>query len=368
MAIRKTMRTVAVACAVTTLGLAGCGVGSEGGVARGEAAQTEPAKGETVQARAASLYRGVLEDPARYFDSLRDEDRAKGTQFSYALVAAAKGDLPVLLVRATGPEDSWNGVAEIIPLMVDGDAQEIIPAVHSYTDGVAGAGGFRWELDASRYGDGLIWSETSSGSGEGTIRRLIWDGSRWDERLVCDTQVGDDSGLQRVAHDEMVEIPWVELSLDDPDMSQVDALANGAWEPTGIERDATLRDVAEGMSLTVLEGTVHWLDACEIAELQGVENPDSAADGGPKRAVIVLDSPCEVTAMNGDGTGERTGEAKMVLIDAGNTEELWGAYKDERVTIAVDSSRMIWPSDASLPLGEPRVLNGGVLVLAASRA
>lgn len=161
-------RWVVVAGMAATLGLAGCTgapaqtQGSQAGSASSAPAQKSP------EQKAAALYREVLANPMEYFDHLED-GRAEGVAFEYALVDATNDEIPELLVRASGPAEQWNGVSEVMAFSVSDDGDELIVPSVWLNEGVAGTGGFRGAVFASSYGDGLLVSETSSGTGEGTV-------------------------------------------------------------------------------------------------------------------------------------------------------------------------------------------------------
>ncbi len=92
-----------------------------------------------------------------------------------------------------------------------------------------------------------------------------------------------------------------------------------------------------------------------IADLQGVENPNPTTGDLAMHALLQLDEATTLTAVNGDGMGTSEREASFVLLDRDTSELDWGGYQGQHVTVAVDPSVMMWPSDTSLPMGSPRV-------------
>ena len=363
-------RWVVVAGMAATLGLAGCTgapaqtQGSQAGSASSVPAQKSP------EQKAAALYREVLANPMEYFDHLED-GRAEGVAFEYALVDATNDEIPELLVRASGPAEQWNGVFEVMAFSVSDDGDELIVPSVWLNEGVAGTGGFRGTVFASSYGDGLLVSETSSGTGEGTVWRYTWDGEIRPQRIVCETQVGDDSLVTRVADEEFVTIDWTSYSSDKTDLDELEdiaALEVGEWESTAERAGKDPADAAREFGLVVLTGTVHALDDQGIADLQGVENPNPTTGDLAMHALLQLDEATTLTAVNGDGMGTSEREASFVLLDRDTSELDWGGYQGQHVTVAVDPSVMMWPSDTSLPMGSPRVGRGGVIVLAVDDA
>lgn len=367
MEVKRAAHVAVVVGMAAVLGLAGCtGAPAPDQGSQAGPAQSEPAK-KTVEQKAAELYRGVLADPMAYFGHLEEQGLAEGVSFEYALVEATGDDVPELLVRASGTSDLWNGIMEIMPFAVSDDGSELVVPSVWLNEGVAGAGGFRGSVSASAYGDGLLVSETSSGSGEGTVWRYTWDDAARPQRIVCDTQIGSDSMAARLVENELVTIDWVSYAPGKTDLDELEdvaALEAGEWKPTEdlLEKDPA--DAARELGLIVLTGSVHQLDNQGIADLQGVENPNPGSTGLGMSAVLQLDGPTTVTAMSGDGMGSREGEAKLVMLDREASELDWGGYQGQHMTVAIDPTLLRWPSDTSLPLGEPSVARGGVAVLA----
>lgn len=367
MKVKRAAHMAVVAGMAAVLGLAGCsGAPAPDQGSQAGSAQSEPAK-KTVEQKAAELYRGVLADPMAYFGHLEEQGLAEGVSFEYALVEATGDDVPELLVRASGTSELWNGIMEVLPFTVSDDGSELVVPSVWLNEGVAGAGGFRGSVSASAYGDGLLVSEASSGSGEGSVWRYTWDDAARPQRIVCDTQVGSDSMATRLVEDEFVAIDWASYDPVETDLDELEdlaALEAGKWAPAEelLEKDPV--DAARGLGLVVLTGTVRELDDQGIADLQGVANPNPGSTGFGMCAVLQLDEPTTVTAVNGDGMGSREGEARLAVLDREASEIDWGGYQGQHVTVAIDPALMRWPSDTSLPLGEPSVGRGGVAVLA----
>lgn len=367
MKVNRAVRIAVVAGMAAALGLAGCTgapVSDQGSQAG--SAQSEPAK-KTVEQKAAELYRGVLADPMAHFGHLEEQGMAEGVSFEYALVEATGDDAPELLLRASGAPDLWNGVAEIMPFSTSDDGSELVVPSVWLNEGAAGSGGFRGSVSASAYGDGLLVSEMSSGSGEGSVWRYTWDDAARPQRIVCDMQVGSDSTVAQLVESEFAPIEWASYVPGETDLDELDdlaALEAGEWKPAEALLEKDPADAARELGLIVLTGTVHELDDQGIADLQGVENPNPGSTGLGMSTVLQLDGPATVTAMSGDGMGSHEGEAKLVMLDSETSELDWGGYQGQHVTVAIDPTLLRWPSDASLPLGEPRVTRGGVAVLA----
>ncbi len=120
--------------------------------------------------------------------------------------------------------------------------------------------------------------------------------------------------------------------------------------------------VAQGYQ--VFTGTVRVCTAEELVKLQAIDIDPAVAGGGGTYAVLVFDQPAQVTAESADGSGQRTETAKMLGIaeytdytsfvmeygDLDNCKSLDG----QKATVAAKATDMTFPSDVSLPIGEPK--------------
>ncbi|MDO4436402.1 MAG: hypothetical protein Q4B77_00370 [Coriobacteriaceae bacterium] len=363
-------RWMVAAGMATVLGLTGCtGAPARTPGSQQGSAQAAPAK-KTAAQKAAGLYREVLANPMKYFAHLEESRQTEGVAFEYALVEATGDDIPELLVRASGPAETWNGISDILPFTVNEDGSELIVSPVWLNDGVAGVGGFRGSVMASAYGNGLLASEVSSGTGEGTVHRYAWNEDVHPQSTVCEMQVGKESPVADLVQSEFVDIEWEAIPADEAGidgLEDLSMLADGSWEPTAYRSEKALADIASELGLVVLSGTLHEVNDQGIVDLQGMPSPNPITDELTMHALLQLDNPVTLTAMSGDGMSSREGEAKFVLLDRDVSDLDWGAYQGKHVTVAIDPKMAFWPSDTSLPVGEPRLMRGGVAVLSVDK-
>lgn len=102
----------------------------------------------------------------------------------------------------------------------------------------------------------------------------------------------------------------------------------------------------------VLQGTIGTYTYNEVLALQGVSDPNAGySDTSQTFRLIVLDTPQTVTAISGDELDSYSGEAQIINVsharglDQGDGQHL---------IFSIDPNAAWWPSDTSLPLGEPR--------------
>ena len=364
----KRIARLFVACIALMIGLVGCG-GSTGpagfaapGSSQGLGASATPAQ------RAAALYQEAVSHPQSYFGLPEHPEGAGGSDvptFDYALVAVKPGELPALLLRAMGSDGRWADAAEIVPLTVNDAGDGLSAGVAPLWEDISQAEERQRSVMASAYGDGLLVEDMNRSTGEGVVWRRRFEADAIRPEPVCELREGSDSMAAKVAAEEFVPIPWEPCppsgaNLDG--LASLKALADGTWQSTAVREDKD-HSAAEQFGLVLLTGTVRELDDRGIAALQGIENPNPPSDDLVMHAVLELDEPATLTALSAGGSAPREGETRLILIERDTSELTWGSYQDKHVTAAIDPAMLMWPSDTSLPLGEPSVATAGVVVV-----
>ena len=364
----KRIARLIVACIALMIGLVGCG-GSTGpagsaapGSSQGLDASATPAQ------RAAALYQEAVSHPQSYFGLPEHPEGAGGSDvptFDYALVAVKPGELPALLLRAMGSDGLWADAAEIVPLTVNDAGDGLSAEISPLWEDISQAEERQRSVMASAYGDGLLVEDMNRSTGEGVVWRRRFEADAMRPEPVCELREGSDSMAAKVAAEEFVPIPWEPCppsgaNLDG--LASLKALADGTWQSTAVREDKD-RSAAEQFGLVLLTGTVRELDDRGIAALQGIENPNPPSDDLVMHAVLELDEPATLTALSAGGSAPREGETRLILIERDTSELTWGSYQDKHVTAAIDPAMLMWPSDTSLPLGEPSVATAGVVVV-----
>lgn len=121
---------------------------------------------------------------------------------------------------------------------------------------------------------------------------------------------------------------------------------------------------AEAEGYQVFEGTVRVVDAEQLIKLQDIDIDPAAASGGGTYAVLVFDKATDVTGESADGSGQRTESALMLgiaehtdfetfVVDYGDLDA-YRALDGQHVTLAARAQDIVFPSDVSLPIGQPK--------------
>lgn len=101
----------------------------------------------------------------------------------------------------------------------------------------------------------------------------------------------------------------------------------------------------------VFRGTLGAYSYSEVLALQGQADPNPGSDMGETYYLIVLDAPQKMGLRGSDPTaGLREGEVH--LVDATYAKGM-AQYVGQTLVFSIDPNKTYWPSDTSLPLGEP---------------
>ena len=125
-------------------------------------------------------------------------------------------------------------------------------------------------------------------------------------------------------------------------------------------------DDAFAQGYQVFEGTLRVLSAEDLAALQGVDPRVAGGDDGTY-AVLVFDAQIQVSGMSGDGSGSRRQGATMLRVaeqtqySSSGDLGTWSAYDGQHLAVAAMANDIWFPSDVSMPVGEPRTAKAIVL-------
>lgn len=350
------------------------GKGSAGGE---EAAGTSSAAGKTATVQKGSQaqklqtafaqYTEILDAPAKYLTAL-DLYNSSGV-YKYALTEMNGDGIPELLFGA----DDGNGLLNVQVFSADGSENPFKAPSNVLLDGVAAGGGTRAFILGSKAGNGIIQALGSASNPQWYCNRMVLQGSELVKSENCDFTFGDSTP---VLDGDGAELQWLDVS----DRSVLQKLAGpagaaGAKQPArgkSADQKAKAIAAAKAQGKQVFEGTIRIMNHAELVGFQGVPEPNPDYSGTfkyEKYAILVFDGPQTVTGMSGDGSGMQTGSAKLLCVgayyagvDSVDTTPEWVPYNGKRVVVAGTAEEVGWPSDTSLPLGEPR--GGGDVIFA----
>lgn len=304
-------------------------------------------------------YTEILDAPAKYLTEL-DLYNSSGV-YKYALTEMNGDGIPELLFGA----DDGNGLLNVQVFSADGSENPFKAPSNVLLDGVASGGGTRAFITGSKAGNGIIQALGSASNPQWYCNRMVLQGSELVESENCDFTFGDSTP---VLGGDGAGLQWLDVS----DRSALQKLAGpagaaGAKQPArgkSADQKAKAIAAAKAQGKQVFEGTIRIMNHAELVGFQGVSDPNPDYSGTfkyEKYAILVFDRTQTVTGMSGDGSGTQTGSAKLLCVgayypgvDSVDTTPEWVPYNGKRVVVAGTAEEVGWPSDTSLPLGEPR--------------
>lgn len=312
-------------------------------------------------------YTEILDAPAKYLTEL-DLYNSSGV-YKYALTEMNGDGIPELLFGA----DDGNGLLNVQVFSADGSENPFKAPSNVLLDGVASGGGTRAFITGSKAGNGIIQALGSASNPQWYCNRMVLQGSELVESENCDFTFGDSTP---VLGGDGAGLQWLDVS----DRSALQKLAGpagaaGAKQPArgkSADQKAKAIAAAKAQGKQVFEGTIRIMNHAELVGFQGVSDPNPDYSGTfkyEKYAILVFDRTQTVTGMSGDGSGTQTGSAKLLCVgayypgvDSVDTTPEWVPYNGKRVVVAGTAEEVGWPSDTSLPVGEPR--GGGEIIFA----
>lgn len=275
--------------------------------------------------------------------------------YRYALVPMTlDADAPALLLE----QDTAFGISSILVFQYDTDSDSVLQAADTLSEGVGSAGGYRGSLSAAGDGNGLLSTEFSSGTGMGSTSRTTLDGDRLRSEVIWEGNIFDDTDT---AVDEIgfLDIDWHDIG----DTAALDSWTPGSApvEPApGEPEDAQDTEPAQPTDgdRIVFTGTLGAYSYSDVLALQEIPDPNPGSDQGETYWLIVLDTPQGMTLRSGDGSGSYEGEVSLIDVTGADGLE---QYIGQSLTVSIDADNTWWPSDTSLPMGQPHTSDVNVL-------
>lgn len=295
--------------------------------------EVEPATAASPLSTAAEAFAGVLDDPGRYSFSSPATDYQFTGDYLYGLADITGDGVPELLLEAV-TEHNLNPV-RVFSAGTDGT---LVSPEDVLIDGAAAAGGSRTALSTSPAGDRVYQEQWRSIAPEVEVEAFVLEGERLvptGERWTYD---------QRSPSAELLRIDFHPVS----DRGPLDALSTPG-EAAPAEEASTGGDT--------VAGTVQVLTAPELADLQGLGRTPNGEDASHRYAVFVFDAPTTFSAQAAGASGAvQEQEASLVRLGSQTPYGSEGSGFDlagQRLNLAFEPTDCWFPSDASLPLGEP---------------
>lgn len=345
----KTLKFGAVA--LSMLLLAGCGGKtadkSEGGN-KGKDSMVEESSDKTSEAdrnssKAFPDYLQVINNPEKIDFGTNEDTEVRG--YVYALVNFKEFEVPVLLLG----QESEFGTTDVKAIYYDGGMKV---AKDSFPIGVAHSGGFRGNVHESKDGNGILMASISSGTGNGDVERFrIHNGTLVSEQVAEINQLKTSNNIE----DEFKPIDW--SPTNNPSLLMDKLKISGIKKKTIIDNKI---ETAKKAGAQIFEGTVKILNREEVLEAQNEKEPNPGSGNPDDRyAVFIPEKPVKASFRAYSG-GNTENEIKMISLGGGEgqggyVEEEFKKLNGKKVILAARAEDGAWPTDTTVPLGQPFV-------------
>lgn len=317
----------------------------------------EEVKVESLDEKIAKVYSQVLDKADKY--DYQDEGQ-KAREYEYAIVKMDGEKIPQLLL-------SKNSELRYVRVFSYNEKEEkLIECSESIVYGAAGVGGFRGDIMSRSDYKGLEYIETSSGTGDTSVenisiengqlkRETKWEG-RYDQMPEDDStqeivwsKINDKSQLEKLAGKEITS-DGESASKDKIRAKERDKESKSTAGSNKEKVQAMIREERKAGRL-VLDGKIRILTYMQVLEVQGVDDPNPEHSNPNEEYIIfILAKPQKITARSSGGAYMTTRQVRVMgLADYDYVRK----YDGKNVTISVDLDETMFPSDVSLPLGEP---------------
>lgn len=303
-------------------------------IASSRSAETEAApEGSCDSSVTIDAYADILDHPG---DVEFNDERSSGLtgEYSYALVEMTGDSIPELLVEAKDIQN-YNPVR----VFSAPDCESVIAPVETLMNAAASAGGGRASVLAATSGDRIYQTRGQSMQPLHERETFALDG----QALVA---TGETSQVPANGGPDAAAITYSPVS---------DRTALAAFVPT-VAAPATPATQAAPAANTVT-GTVRVFTGPELATHQGLDRTPNGEGAESTYAVLVPDAPTSLTGRKSGGQGSEEREIKVVLLGQRtpySTKPGGFDLEGRHVNVSFDSAQCWFPSDASLPVGQPR--------------
>ena len=319
--------------------------GAEPSGAEESAEETEEsAEPRSEEEKAMSLYRDIVDQASSYNYDIGTV-RATG-RYRYALVRMEENASVPALLLSCETEDYMEHVRVFqydAASGTVGEPQEVLLM------GAAQMGGYRGGLSLGAGQTGLQLTTVAAGTGMSEMSRihvqgnqLVWQ-RQWFGRID-----------ERPGNLVSEEIDWH----DTGDRSLLAAGNNSSLSPGTAAGTGTAQNTlpTDGNRI-VFRGTLGTYTVSEVEVLQGAPDPNrgNGYNEGRTYRLIVLDTPQEMTLQAVDAP--RKGLVRLIDVSSANLSHSDG----DNLIFSIDPSVTWWPSDTSLPLGQPKTRDVHIL-------
>ena len=287
--------------------------------------------------------------------------------YSYALVNMNDSDIPQLIVAQNNNE---YGLSYIKVFHSNDNFTKALTSDEVIQIGVASAGGFRGFLAQNEDLNGLDYITVSSGTGEGFKEEIIASVDK--DNLILQRDTVWEGSINELSNANTSDIDFIDI-VDRNKLDDLASIKDGEYKKTiakkideiksleeaeNEEENSNMKDQAQEENdngRMVVSGTVKVFTNDEMVSYQN-QNPQIFPDMGESYVILLLDNYADINMISSSDPYYITNSVNIIKLPDDMAD-----YVDQRITVSFGPDDGYWPSDASLPVGAPRMNTVNVL-------
>lgn len=331
-------------CLGLSLALTGCGANET------KEAVEEVEEVDTSMDVVCEVYENVLFQ----IDPIEDAKTFPIMKYNYTLVELSNDEIPELLISKL----NTNGIEDILVYSVNLEDEKAVAYEDHLQQGVAGTGGYRGALMYSQEERKLQAREFSAGTGDYSISEIHIVEEALQKEVVEEGNLGKTDASE--IPDSYDEIEWN----DAMDLTSLYELKGEEISEEDLKtKKADIMEARKSKAVEagyqVVTGELMSVNSNELLKIQGTSDPNPGVVYPSSFTILKYDAPVEVEAGNGGMSGPDDSRYFKQQSQLLNIENVWIPESSfgKNVTLAFKKEDTWWPSDTSLPLGEPTTSN-----------
>ena len=318
-----------------------------------------------INIKLSNLYNKVLDD----IDSYTFEENAEqgDINYTYSLVNMNDSDIPQLIVAQNNIE---YGLSYIKVFHSNDNFTKAITSDEVIQIGVASAGGFRGFLAQNEDLNGLDYITVSSGTGEGFKEEIIASVDK--DNLILQRDTVWEGSINELPDANTSDIDFIDI-VDRNKLDDLATIKDGEYKKTiakkidelksleearNSEENSTINDQTQeeiDNGRMVVSGTVKVFTNAEMVSYQD-QNPQIFPDMGENYVILLLDDYADINMKSSSDPYYMTYSVNIIKLPDDMAD-----YVDQRITVSFGPDDGYWQSDASLPVGAPRMNTVNIL-------
>lgn len=309
--------------------------------------------------RLSSLYNKVLDNIDAY--TFIEDIQEANIDYSYALVNMNDSDIPQLIVAQNNNE---YGLSYIKVFHSNDNFTKALTSDEVIQIGVASAGGFRGSLTQNENLNGLDYITFSSGTSQGFKEEIVASVDK--DNLLLQRDLVWEGLISELPNANTSDVDFIDIN-DRSKLQDLASIKDGEYKKTiakkiyevknlkeaeSEEENSNMKDQAQeeiDNGRMVVSGTVKVFTNDEMVSYQN-QNPQIFPDMGESYVILLLDDYADINMKLSSDPDYITNSVNIIKLPDDMAD-----YVDQRITVSFGPDDGYWQSDASLPVGAPRM-------------